>query len=102
MTTYDREKADAIHSAHLARLQGLRSARERCRAKLADSSFAGDRQRLTGKLEEINASVLKMEGRIAQAPQPQPGISMNATIGLLISAVRELTGRVEVLEAKLP
>jgi hypothetical protein len=102
VTQYDREKADAIHSAHLARLQALRSARERCRVKLADPSFAGDRQRLTGKLEEINASVLKMEERTAQAPQPQPGISMNATIGLLISAVRELTERVEALEAKLP
>ncbi|MCK4698193.1 MAG: hypothetical protein KAT53_07815, partial [Dehalococcoidia bacterium] len=102
VTQYDREKADVIHSAHLARLQALRSAGERCRAKLADPSFAGDRQRLTGKLEEINASVLKMEGRTAQVAQPQPGISMNATIGLLISAVREMTERVEALEAKLP
>jgi hypothetical protein len=102
VTQYDREKADAIHTAHLARLQALRSAGERCRAKLADPSFAGDRERLTGKLEEINASILKMEGRTAQVAQPQPGISMNATIGLLISALRELTGRVEALEAKLP
>ncbi len=102
VTQYDRDRADAIHSAHLARLQSRRSARERCRAKLADPSFAGDRQRLTEKLKEIDASILKMEGRTAQAPQPQPGISMNATIGLLISAVRELTGRVEALEAKLP
>ena len=102
VTQYDRDRADAIHSAHLERLQALKSARERCRAKLADPSFAGDRQRLTVKLEEINASILKMEGRTAQAPQPQPGISMNATIGLLISAVRELTGRVEALQAELP
>jgi len=34
--------------------------------------------------------------------QPQPGISMNATIGLLISAVREMTVRIEALEARLP
>jgi len=100
VTQYDRDKAKDRHNIHLVRLQSRRSARERCLRKLADPSFAGDRQRLTEKLKEIDASILKMEARTTQVPQPQPGISMNATIGLLISAVRELTGRVEALEAK--
>ncbi len=102
VTQYDRDRAAAIHSTHLARLQDLRSAGDRCRAKLADPSFAGDRHRIDIKLKEINESILRMEGMTARMLQPQPGISMNATIGWIISALRELTARIETLEARLP
>ncbi|MDD4986275.1 MAG: hypothetical protein PHQ43_10910, partial [Dehalococcoidales bacterium] len=102
VTQYDRDRAAAIHDAHLARLQALRSAGNRCRAKLADPSFAGDGHQLGIRLEEINQSILRMDERTAGVLQPQPGISMNATIGWIISALRELTARVEALEARPP
>ncbi|MDD5591307.1 MAG: hypothetical protein PHY18_05200 [Dehalococcoidales bacterium] len=98
----DRDRAAAIQSTRLARLQALRSAGERCRAKLAAPSFAGDRHQLGIRLEEINESILRMEERTAGVLQPQPGISMNATIGWIISALRELTARIEALEGGLP
>jgi len=100
VTQYDRDRAVALQNGHLERLARLKEARERYRAKLGEPSFAGERDRIMAGLEEVEATIGKLEELTARNPQPEPGISMNATVGLLMSAVRELSARVASLEGK--
>lgn len=101
VTGHDRDRADAIHNARLAKLKAMRNARERCLARLSEVSCDGERARLEARMGEIDRSIAIMEARTASPPCPQPGISMNATIGMLISAVREIVTRLESIEERI-
>ena len=102
VTQHDREMANEVHNGRLARLEEMRDTRDRCLARISAASCEKERVRLEARLGEIEKSVIEMEARTAHPPVPQPGISMNAAIGMLISAVRELAVRLESLESRVP
>mgnify|MGYP001050696358 CR=1 FL=1 len=100
VTQHDREKADAIHNARIEKLEAMRVARKRCLARISATCCEEERACLEARLCDIDKTTIDMEAWTAHPPVPQPGISMNATIGMLISAAREIVARIESLESR--
>lgn len=97
VTQRDKDKAEKTFQNHLKRRQYQLDRKKELEGKL--KSLKGtekvDAQRRIATIDKViekNPQIEKLE--------PQGGVSMNATTGLLLSAIKELTDRVEGLEAK--
>lgn len=97
VTQRDKDKAEKAHQSHLKRRQSqldMKSELEGKLKSLKDTKKVEAQRRIAtiNKVIEKNPKIEKLE--------PQSGISMNATTGLILSAIKELTERMELLESR--
>jgi len=100
----DIDKNNARIAGRQRKLEVLRSRAVRIENKMKKLSINTSERAvylttMNDKIKTIREKIGKLEG--TPTYEPQSGISMTSTIGLLLSGMKELIGRVEQLEARL-